>query len=306
MHKIAFVVASLLSVAAASLGAAQAQEKLQVIATFSVLADLVGEVGGERVTVRALVGPDGDAHVYQPTPADARALNRAKVLVINGLGLEGWIERLIEASGFKGQQVIASTGVQPLTIGIAEDKARNLRTTLAPDPHAWQSLTNGAIYVDNIARGLSQADPAGAAFYAARASAYKQQLAELDAWVKSELGAVPPQKRRVITTHQAFQYFGAAYDVAFVAAEGISTDSDPSARHIAQLIAQVRNEHVRALFIENMSDPRLIEQIARDGGAVLGGALYSDALSAAGGPADTYVKMFRNNVAQLKAGMLKN
>jgi zinc/manganese transport system substrate-binding protein len=280
-------------------GTAQAASKLDVIASFSVLADLTREIGGDRVTVRPLVGPDGDAHVYQPTPGDGRDLNRAQVLVVNGLGLEGWIERLVKSSGFKGQRIVTSTGIKPLSM--APESSRRVA-----DPHAWQSLANAMIYVDNIAHGLSEADPDGTAYYAQRAQAYKKQLGELDAWAKAELASVPEAKRRVITTHDAFQYFGAAYGVDFVAAEGLSTESDPSAQHIAKLIAQVRKEHVRALFIENMSDPRLIEQIARDGGAVVGGELYSDALSAPGGPADTYLKMFRNNVVQLKSGMLKN
>lgn len=286
--------------------------KLSVIASFSVLADLVHQIGGDHVTVRPLVGPDGDAHVYQPTPGDVRDLGRAQVLVVNGLGLEGWMDRLVASSGFKGERIVATAGIKPLTME-PEDEDTAPKSTHSPskpalvsDPHAWQSIANGMIYVDNIARGLSQADPANAADYAARAAAYKKQLAELDAWVKSELAAVPSPKRRVITTHDAFQYFGAAYGIQFLAAEGVSTESDPSAQHIAKLIAQVRKEHVRALFIENMSDPRLIEQIAHDGGAVLGGELYSDALSPPGGPADTYIKMFRNNVPQLKAGMLKN
>jgi zinc/manganese transport system substrate-binding protein len=291
------------------LGVAQpalAQSKLPVVASFSILADLVHEIGGDRVTVRTLVGPDGDAHVYQPTPADARDLNRARLLVINGLGLEGWIERLVTSSGFKGQRTIASTGVAPLTISVQDEKSRSLKYREVADPHAWQNLANGAIYVDNIARGLSDADPANAAYYATRAAAYKKQLAELDAWVKSQIAAVPQDKRRVITTHNAFQYFASAYGVSFIAAEGISTQGEPSAQRIAMLLAQVRHEGVRALFIENMSDTRLIAQIARDGGVVLGGELYSDALSKADGPADTYIKMFRHNVTQLAAGMLKN
>ncbi|MEO8557988.1 MAG: zinc ABC transporter substrate-binding protein [Rhodospirillales bacterium] len=301
-------ICAFLTVGALALGSAApaaAQPKLEVVASFSVLADLAHEVGGDRITIRALVGPDSDAHAYQPTPVDARDLNRAQLLLVNGLGLEGWIERLVQASGFKGLRVVASTGIKPLTMAPEAGDKANAASRIA-DPHAWQSTANVMIYVDNIARGLSQADPDGAAYYAARANAYKKQLAELDAWVKSEIAMVPSNQRRVITTHDAFQYFASAYGVSFIAAEGISTESDPSAQHIAALIAQVRHEHVRALFIENMSDPRLIQQIARDGGAVLGGELYSDALSAAGGPADSYLKMFRNNVIQLKAGMLKN
>lgn len=296
----------ILAVPVAAAAQAAPDQKLSVIASFTVLADLVREIGGDHVAVRPLVGPDGDAHVYQPTPGDVRDLGRAKVLVVNGLGLEGWMDRLVASSGFKGERIVASDGIKPLTMESEDGDPAKKSGGRVTDPHAWQSLANGMIYVDNIARGLSQADPANAADYAARAAAYKKQLAELESWVKQQLATVPQAKRRVITTHDAFGYFGNAYGIDFLAAEGLSTESDPSAQRVAGLIAQVRKEHVRALFIENMSDPRLVKQIAHDGGAVLGGELYSDALSPMGGPADTYIKMFRNNVAQLKAGMVRN
>ncbi len=303
---LAWLTALAIAIAATNVGAQAPASRLSVIASFSVLADLARQIGGDRIVVRPLVGPDGDAHVYQPTPADVRDLGRAQVLLVNGLGLEGWMERLVASSGFKGERVVATAGITPLTMEPEDDDPARKSGGRVTDPHAWQSLANGMIYVDNIARGLSQADPANAAYYARRLIAYKKQLAELEDWVRQQLADVPQAKRRVIATHDAFGYFGAAYGIRFLAAEGLSTESDPSAQRVARLIAQVRKEHVRALFIENMSDPRLVRQIAHDGGAVLGGELYSDALSPPGGPADTYVKMFRNNVAQLKAGMLRN
>ena len=278
--------------------AAAAAGPVKVVATFTILADMVRQVGGDAVAVTALVGPDGDAHVYSPTPADARAVAEADLLVVNGLGMEGWLDRLGAAAGYKGPVVVASDGVDVLHI--AEDG----RTV--PDPHAWQDLAQGRIYVANIAAGLARIDPAHAADYRAGAERYSRTLAELDRWVRAELAVVPPDKRRVITSHDAFGYFGRAYGITFLAPEGIDTDAEVTARDLARLVVQVRNTGVKALFLENMSDPRLVEQLAAETGATIGGTLYVDALSAPDGPAPTYVAMFRSNVPKLAAAMLKN
>jgi zinc/manganese transport system substrate-binding protein len=299
--------------------AALAQQKLKVVASFSILADMARELGGDRVEVHALVGANGDAHVFQPTPADGRAVSQAQVLIVNGLGFEGWIERLQRSANFKGRVVIASAGITPLAMtaddhghshghshgGAASTRKKSKADTI-PDPHAWQDLRNGALYVDTIARALAEADAANAGEYRQRAQAYKQKLVELDARLRSEFGAIPQAKRRVITSHDAFAYFGKAYGVEFIPATGVSSDSEPTPRQIAALIAQIRKESVKALFVENMSSPKLIEQIGRDAGATIGGTLYSDALSQPGGPADTYLKMFEHNAAMLKAGMARN
>jgi len=293
----------------------QAQTKPKVVASFSILGDMAREIGGERIDLRVLVGPNGDAHGFQPTPADGRAVSEASVLLVNGLGFEGWMERLQRSANFKGRLVVASAGIAARTMeedehGHSHDGSTSTRKkakaeTIA-DPHAWQDLRNAAIYVDNIARGLAQADPANAAYYGERASAYKRRLDALDAQVRAEFAALPQSKRRVITSHDAFGYFGQAYGIEFIPAAGISTQTEPSARQIAALIAQIRKENVKALFVETMTNPKLVEQIGRDAGASVGGALYSDALSPPGGPADTYVKMFQHNAATLKAGMARN
>lgn len=322
MFRRAFLGASLagLIVAAGSIAPAAAQEPLRVVASFSILGDMAREVGGDRIAVRLLIGPDGDAHVFQPTPADAKAVADADMLLVNGLGFEGWLDRLSRASGFKGRTIVASTGVKPLAMqndghghahGHAHghshgEKHRKGRAAEAPDPHAWQDPANGRLYIDNIAAGFAAADPAHAADYLKRAEAYKQRLAALDARLRAALGAIAPDRRRVITSHDAFRYFGAAYGIEFLAAAGVSTESEPSARQIAALIGQIRKEKVRALFVENMSNPRLVEQIGRDAGATVGGRLYSDALSPPGGPADTYERMFEHNAAMLIAGMSGN
>lgn len=262
---------------------------MKVVATFSILGDLVREVGGDAVDVTTLVGPDSDAHTYQPKPTDARALAGAKVLVSNGLGFEGWIDRLAEAASFKGKRVVASAGAPADS-----------------DPHCWQDVACTRRYVANIADGLAAADPANATLYRTRAAAYDARLATLDAWIRREIANVPEAQRQAITGHTSFRYFARAYDVRFSAPTGYSTESAPTARDVANLIRQVREQKIKALFIENMTNPALVAEIARDSGASVGPRLYSDALSKPDGPAPTYEAMMRHNVTALVAGMEKN
>jgi len=264
---------------------------VNVVASFSILGDMVKQVGGDRVAVTTIVGPNADTHVYEPRPQDAAVLSGARAFFVNGLGFEGWLARLVEATGFKGEVVTASDGV----VTHAMDEGGQAIT----DPHAWQSLANGQIYVRNIAKGLCAVDAEGCATYEANAAAYSAQLAALDADVKAAIAAVPETQRKVITTHDAFGYFAEAYGVRFLAPEGISTDSEASAADVAKLIDQVKHDGVKALFIENMSDPRLVQQIAAETGAKLGGALYADALSEPAEGAATYLEMFKYNVALL-------
>lgn len=291
---------------------AAAQEKLPVVASFSILADMVRQIGGERVQVTTLVGPDGDAHVFQPSPADARTLTAAKVLVVNGLGFEGWMGRLVRASGFPGITVTASDGVKPREMAEPHEhgKGRTQKGAARPpavtDPHAWQDLANGQLYAANIAKGLAAADPAGAAAYEQSLAAYSTRIGALDGDVRARIGAIAPGKRKVITSHDAFGYFGAAYGVTFIGAVGLSTEAEASAADIARIVRQMRRDAVRAVFVENMTDARLIAQIAREADGAAGGTLYADALSPKDGPAPTYLGMFEHNVKQLVAGMTAN
>ena len=271
---------------------------LDIVASFSVLGEIVQEVAGDKADVYTLVGPDGDAHSFEPTPNDARTLGRADLVIVNGLGLEKWMERLIEASGYTGTVAVASRGVHPRLMQ-EEDSS-------VTDPHAWQDLANGRLYVSNIADALAAADPADAEYFRARAQRYDATLGALDSWVRAEIAQVPAAKRRVITTHDAFGYFGAAYGVTFLAPEGISTDAEPTAGGLARLIDQVRREKIKALFLENITSPQLMQTIAQETGVPLGGALFSDALSPPDGPAPTYVDMFKNNLPKLVTGMQKN
>ncbi len=296
-----------------------AAEPIRVVASFSILADMTREIGGDAVDVQPLVGPDGDAHVFQPSPADTRKLADADLVVMNGLGFEGWMPRLVEASGYAGKTVVASTGVVELKSeehdehehGHAhdhdhdhdhghEDAASHEGHDHGPiDPHAWQDLSNGVVYARNIADGLAEADPANAEGYRQRAAAYVAEMQALDAEVKAELATIPQDRRKVVTSHDAFGYFARAYGVEFIAPEGVSTESEASAADVAAIISQIRAEGITGVFVESITNSRLIEQIARETDAHVGGTLYSDALSDASGPAPTYLDMFRNNTRKI-------
>jgi zinc/manganese transport system substrate-binding protein len=273
--------------------------RIKAVATFSILGDLVRNVGGDRVAVTTLVGPNGDAHVYSPTPGDAKELAAARIVFVNGLGLEGWMTRLVTASGTKAPMIVVSTGVTPRRMP-DEDKPGRLVT----DPHAWQSVADAKIYVANIRDGLAAADPAGKAVYDANAQAYLGKLDALEQEITTAIAAIPAARRKIITTHDAFGYFGAAYGMSFIAPEGLSTEAEPSAKDVARIIRQVRKQKIPAVFLENVADPRLMAQIARETGAALGGKLYSDALSEPGGPAGTYLDMMRHNIREFAKALV--
>jgi zinc/manganese transport system substrate-binding protein len=276
---------ALMMAAAGASGAAPAEppRRLRVVASFSILADLARNVGGDAVEVSALVGPNADAHVFEPRPADARRLAEADLVLTNGMGFEGWMDRLVRASGYRGPVVVASQGITPRRAGRGFD------------PHAWQDLANTRRYVTNLRDALVRLQPAQAGSFEANAAAYLERLAALDAEVRRAFDAVPPERRRVITSHEAFGYFAAAYGLTFLSAQGSNTDAEASAADVARLIDQIRQQRATAVFVENISDARLVERIVREAGATVGGRLYSDALSAPGTEADTYLKMFAHN-----------
>lgn len=285
---------------------ASAETPLKAVATFSILGNLLAEVAGDKAAVSLVVGPDIDAHAYQPRPGDARTLADAQVLVSNGLGFEGWIDRLAKAAPFKGKAIVASTGVATLPAAPSAGHSQGHSHEHGPDPHCWQDVQRVRTYVANIAKGLAEADPPNAASYRERAEAFDRRLVELDAWVKEEIAKVPADKRRAITGHDSFRYFSSAYGVKFQSPRGYNTSTEPSARDVAALIREAREYRIKALFVENMTNPGLVDQIARESGAVVGPRLYTDALSGPDGPAPTYEKMMRHNVTALVAGMLKN
>ena len=292
-----------------------------VVATFSILGDMVERIGAEHVSVETLVGPDGDAHVYQPTPADVRAVSEATILVVNGLQFEGWLDRLVDASEFHGVRVVATGGIEPIAFHDGhEEQAEHEKHAEgghdddheeqaeaghddhhhgAFDPHAWQSLGNAVAYVDNITAALAQTYPANATDFYQHRAAYVAEIEALDAEIREIVAGLPADRRTVVTSHDAFQYFGHDYGLAFVAPQGLSTESEASAKDVVRLIRQIREQGIGAVFIANIGDPRLMRQIADETGAVIGGTLYPDALSGPDGPAATYLDMMRHNATTL-------
>jgi zinc/manganese transport system substrate-binding protein len=287
MRRFWFVALALMAVTAP----AHAADRLNVVASFSILGDLVRNVGGNSVNVTTLVGPDGDAHVYVPTPADAKKIADARLVFVNGLGLEGWLPRLVQSAGGKATIVTATSGIAPLKLGSDAD------------PHAWQSVVNAKIYVANIRDALAAVDPADAAAFKSNAEAYLAKLDALDREVRQAVAQIPENRRKVISTHRAFGYFAAAYGIAFIAPLGVSTESEASAREIAAIITQIRAAKIPAVFLENISDPRLIRQIAAETGARVGGTLYSDSLTGEKGDSPTYIDMVRHNIRALTSAL---
>jgi zinc/manganese transport system substrate-binding protein len=269
----------------------KAAERLNVVASFSILADFIRNVGDDRVNLTTLVGADSDVHVYTPAPSDAKRIADAKLVIVNGLGLEGWLPRLVQSSGAKAIVVMASAGITPLKLGSDAD------------PHAWQSVPNAKVYVTNIANALAAAAPDDAEFFRSQAKAYLEKLETLDREVREAIAKIPPERRKVISTHDAFGYFAAEYGIQFIAPLGVSTETEPSARDIADIISQIRAQKIPAVFLENISDDRLIRRIASETGAKVGGTLISDSLTGEKGPAPTYIDIVRHNIKALTSAL---
>ncbi len=329
--------AAMLALSPLSAAVAQAAE-VKAVASFTVLADVVSEVGGDRVEVTSLIGTNGDPHAYEPSPSDVRRVREADVVFMSGLGLEGWMGRLIDASGFKDRPVVVSENIHTREMGEeshehghGHDESHGHEAAHGhgeghddahghddeghgdghhhhdgPDPHVWNSPANVEVWVDNIVTALSRADPAGSETYRANGEAYKQELESLDDYARAQFDAIPEDRRKVLTSHDAFGYLGDRYHVTFLSPLGMTTDSEASARDVANLITQMKEEHIGSYFFENSNDPRLVEQIANAAGAEPGGELYVEALSDADGPAATYADMFRFNVDQMVKAMKQN
>lgn len=277
--------------------AAQVPAKLLNIATsFTILADLTRQVAGDRAIVISLVGPNSDAHVYRATPADAKALKDADLIVVNGLGFESFMPRLIKSSGTKAPVVTATAGLKPIETGTKDDHGHAHGKI---DPHAWQSVDAVKTYIANIREGLIRIDPAGAETYGKNAARYLAELDSMKAENDKAFSAIPPEKRIIVTSHDALAYFGRENRFALEAVQGVSTDNEPSAKDVARIIRLIKEKKARAVFVENMTNPKIAEQIARESGAKVGGALFSDALSDEKGLAPTYISMMRHNVKML-------
>jgi len=299
------VLAAAAPIAAGSCG--RAADKITAVATFSVIADMVENVAGDHVELVTIVGPDGDTELYQPTLADSKTIAQARIVFMNDLNdeFEPWLEPLLKQAAFRGTKVVVSRGAK--TITAAEEHAISGKD-LPPaiDQHAWLDPKNGIVYVKNIAEALARSDPANAADYRARAAAYIKQIQAVDAWAKTEIASVPAAKRRVISSHDSLEYLGKFLGLTMISINGWTNKSEPSAAEVARLTQQIQQEHVHALFLDSITDPRVMERVASETGAVIGGTLYGDSLSKPGAEAATYIEMLRHDVSTLKAGMLKN
>ena len=290
-----------------AVGPVRAADHITVVATFSVIGDMLANVGGDRLNVKTLVGPGSDCELYQPTAADVGTVATARAVFINDLNeeFEPWLEPLLKQAHFKGAKVVVSRGVRTLTAD-EEHPVSGRQLPAAIDQHAWLEPRNGIIYVRNIAASLARLDPAGAADYRANAAAYTKQIQAIDDWARREIAAVSATKRRALASHDSLQYIANAYGITLLAVNGWTNKSEPSAAELAKLARQIRAEHVKALFLDNITDPRSMQRIAAEAGAVIGGTLYGDSLSPEPGEADSYIKMLRHDISTLKAGMLGN
>jgi zinc/manganese transport system substrate-binding protein len=285
-----------------SSGARASEPKLPVVASFSILGDMVREIGGDRIALTVLVKAGVDAHGFAPTPADARAVGEAGLVFVNGLGFDGWMRRLRQSSASKARFVEVAAGIKPIKDASGHSHGHG-HSHGDYDPHAWQSVPNAIIYATAIRDGLIAADPAGRATYEANAARYIGELQVLDAEIRTAVARLPADRRRIVTSHDAFGYFQATYGLTFSAPRGVSTASEASARDIARIIQQIRRDKIAAVFVETISDPRQIEQIARESGARVGGTLFSDALSPPDGPAPTFIRMMRHNIRTISEAL---
>jgi zinc/manganese transport system substrate-binding protein len=286
---------------------AVAADKIKVIATFSVIADMVANVAGDHVDLTTIVGPDGDIEMYEPSAGDVPKVAKARILFMNGLNdeFEPWLDSLLKQARFSGTKVVVSRGVKALSTDDEHPVGGRPKATML-DQHAWLDPRNGIIYVKNISDALARIDPANAEDYRGRAGAYTQQLRALDTWAHAEMNAVPAAKRRMLASHDSLQYLANGFAITMISVNGWTNKSEPSAADLARLTDQIRREHVKALFLDSITDPRAMERISKETGAVIGGTLYGDALSQSGGEAATYIEMIRHDVVTMKAGMLLN
>jgi zinc/manganese transport system substrate-binding protein len=286
---------------------AAAADRIPVVATFSVIADMLANVGGDHIDTKTIVGPGGDCELHQATTADIAAVAVARAVFINDLNeeFEPWLEPLLKQAHFAGMKVVVSRNVRTLTAE-EEHPLSGRQLPAAIDQHAWLDPHNGVIYVRNITAALVRLDPANAADYRARAAAYAKEIQAVDDWARQEIAGVPAEKRRALASHDSLQYIANAYGITLLAVNGWTNKSEPSAAELAKLARQIRASRVKALFLDSITDPRAMQRIASETGAVVGGTLYGDSLSPAGGEADSYTKMLRHDVSTLKAGMLAN
>ncbi len=279
---------------------ALASAAIPVVATFSILGDITQQLGGKHIEVDVLVGPEQDAHTYQPTTSDLKRIIRARLVLAHGLGFDQWVQKMLTSARYKGAYLQASQGLQ------TRHSQQTGHHHSEVDPHLWQDISLTRQYVENISAALIRLDPAHTADYQANKQRYLAQMQAVDEWAQNALAQIPLSKRVVLTSHDAFGYLGARYQIRFLAPVGVNTEAEASAQDVVKIIRQARTQKIRALFVENISNPRLLEQLSKETGSAISGKLFSDALSAAQGPAPTYLTMYRHNLQQLVTAMKLN
>lgn len=294
-------------------GAVAQAGRMPVVASFTILGDMLAQIGGNRIDIRVIAGPDANPHGFQPRPSDVQAIGGARLVVRNGLGFDPWFDRLVRAAGYNGPVATATDGITPRAMvhshaghghdGAGRRTSHRAEAANIPDPHCWQDLRLAQVYVRNLAEVLVAADPAGTDTYRRNGAAYIARLGTLDTWTRGQIGTVPEARRKVVTSHDAFGYFGRAYGVVFLAPQGISTETEPSALAVAALIRQIRAEQITAVFVENMANPATLRRLAQEAGATVRGRIFADSLSPPGGPAATFEAMMRYNVTQMVPAM---
>jgi ABC-type Zn uptake system ZnuABC Zn-binding protein ZnuA len=274
---------------------AQAQDKPIVLSTASMMNDMAKNIGGDNFSYSTVVPIGSDPHLYEPTPGDARACHGASIILMNGLTFEGWLAKLIENSGTEAQIKTITEGV----VAIASEQYTN-----ATDPHAWMSAANGLIYSQNIRDVFIAFIPEKEQEFRSNYTRYKADIEALDQYISRKIASIPEEKRILITSHDAFQYYGRRYHISLEAILGTSTDADVQTSDVQRLNEVIRTTPVPAVFIESTISPRLLGQIAKDNGIVIGGKLYADSLSEEDGPAGTYLKMLRYNTDVIYDGLM--
>jgi zinc/manganese transport system substrate-binding protein len=265
-------------------------DKIKAIATISIIGDVLKNVARDSVNLIVLVGANGDAHEYEPIPADSVNIAKADIIFENGLHLEHWLDKLYTASGSKAKRIVVSQGVTPR---IFENNPQET------DPHAWQDVTNVIIYTQNVRDALIAIDPANKDKYFANAKDYIEKLQSLDSWVKAELALIPVEKRKLVTNHDALGYFANRYGFKIIGAvipSATTEAADLSAQQTIQLLEIIKSNGVHAIFSENMANPNLVETLSKEAGVQVGPDLYTDTLDPVGSQGDTYLKMIRYNV----------
>lgn len=266
-------------------------DKIKTVSTISIINDMVKNIGGDKVETHLICAIGTDPHSYIPKPSDPREISKSDIVFNNGIGLEHWIEQMIRNAGGDRPVIIVSEGITPI---------RDEAGFEDPDPHAWFDLENAQVYAKNIASGLIAIDPENESYYQANLERYLSELDEAHNWAKQQISEIPQVARVLITSHDAFRYFGKTYGLEVHGLQGISTESKPRTEDVKNIIDLIKEKNLKAVFIETTVNPALLQQITNETGAVIGGTLYSDSIGEPGSDGETFINAFKSNVSKIK------